>query len=48
MRAGAVLKILGLLVIRSILWLYLYMVDRVLDRVAIPLLMLEFITIAGF
>lgn len=47
-RAGAVLKILGLLVIRSILWLYLYMVDRVLDRVAIPLLMLEFITIAGF
>jgi hypothetical protein len=35
------IEIMALMFIRSILWLYLYMVDRVLDRVTIPLLMVE-------
>lgn len=36
-----------LMVIRSILWLYLFMVDRSLDRVTIPLLSAELAFIAG-
>lgn len=48
LRAGAVLKILGVFLIRSVLWLYLCMVDRVLDRVTVPLLMAEFAVLAGF
>lgn len=48
MRVLAVLKLLCLIFIRSILWLYLYMVDRALDRVMIPLLMLELVTMIGF
>ncbi|MCM1182553.1 MAG: hypothetical protein NC337_04170 [Roseburia sp.] len=40
-------KILALAVIRSVLWLYLYMVDRALERVTIPLLMAELATLAG-
>lgn len=48
MRMLAVLKLLCLIGIRSILWLYLYMVDRALDRVTIPLLMLELVTVLGF
>ena len=47
-RAGAVLKILCLVAVRSVLWLYLCMVDRVLDRVTIPLLMTELVMLAGF
>lgn len=41
-------KIALLVVIRSILWLYLYMVDRVLDRVTVPLVMAELACITGF
>ncbi len=48
MRGMAILKILGLLAVRSILWMYLCMVDRVLDRVAIPLLMMELVMLLGF
>lgn len=47
-RMLAVLKLLGLMLIRSVLWLYLFMVDRALDRVTIPLLMLELVTIIAF
>lgn len=47
-RAKAILKIFCLMVIRGILWLYLYMVDRVLDRVTTPLIMTELITLTGF
>lgn len=47
-RVGAVFKIVCLLAVRSVLWLYLCMVDRVLDRVTIPLLMMELIMLAGF
>lgn len=41
-------KIALLLVIRSVLWLYLYMADRVLARVTVPLLMTELACITGF
>lgn len=41
-------KIAFLVLIRSILWLYLFMVDRVLDRVTLPLLIGEFALIAGW
>lgn len=37
-----------LVLIRSILWLYLFMVDRVLDRVTLPLLIGEFALLAGW
>ncbi len=47
-QAGAVLKILCVLAVRSVLWLYLCMVDRVLDRVTIPLLMVELIMLVSF
>lgn len=47
-RVLAVLKLLCLVLIRSVLWLYLYMVDRALDRVTIPILMLELVTMIGF
>ncbi len=42
-----VVKILALAVIRSVLWLYLYMVDRALSRVTIPLLMAELSVLSG-
>lgn len=41
-------KILLLLVIRSIIWLYLYMVDRVPERVTVPLLGAELVTVISF
>lgn len=41
-------KIALLLLIRSVLWLYLYMVDRLLDRVTMPLIMAELACIIGF
>jgi len=41
-------KVLPLLVIRAILWLYLYMVDRVLDRVTVPLFAAELIMVVCF
>lgn len=45
---GIMPKITALLLIRSVLWLYLYMVDRALGRVAAPLIMAELACIAGF
>jgi len=48
MRAFMVLKLLLLFAVRSVLWLYLCMVDRVIDRVTIPLLMTELATLVGF
>lgn len=47
-RAGAIAKLLGILAVRSVLWLYLCMVDRVLDRVTMPLLVAEFVMLVGF
>lgn len=44
----AFMKILALMVIRSILWLYLYMVDRAVDRVTTPLYMMELTVLIGF
>jgi hypothetical protein len=44
----SVTKIIGLLIIRSVLWLYLYMVDRVIQRVTTPLLMLELCVLVLF
>lgn len=41
-------KIVMLLLIRSVLWLYLYMADRVLGRVTVPLIMAELACIMGF
>ncbi|MFG6367095.1 MAG: hypothetical protein K1W16_01465 [Lachnospiraceae bacterium] len=47
-RVLAVFKVVCLLMIRIVLWLYLYMVDRLPDRVTIPLLMLEFVMLIAF
>lgn len=41
-------KIVLLLLIRSVLWLYLYMIGRPLDRVTMPLIMAELACIIGF
>lgn len=43
-----IFKIIFLVLIRSILWLYLFMVDRVLGRVTTPLLMMELCVLIGF
>jgi hypothetical protein len=42
------IEIIALMFIRSLLWLYLFMVDRVLDRVTIPLLMVEMCVLTVF
>ncbi len=47
-RVNAVFWLLVLVFVRSILWLYLYMVDRLPDRVTIPLLMMELVVLLGF
>ncbi len=47
-RMLAIFKVVCLFGIRVVLWLYLYMVDRLLDRVTIPLLMLEFVMLTAF
>ena len=47
-KGQAVLKILALFLIRSILWMYLYMVDRVLGRVTTPLIMMELAVLIAF
>ena len=46
--SGCVWKILLLAAVRSVLWMYLYMVDRVLNRVTIPLLITEFALLAAW
>lgn len=48
MRLAAGLKITGILIVRCVIWLYLYMVDRLPDRITIPLLLMELVLIAGF
>lgn len=47
-RVLALFKMVCLFGIRVILWLYLYMVDRLLDRVTIPLLLLELVMLIAF
>ena len=47
-KARVLLKIAALLVIRSVLWIYLYMVDRAINRVTMPLLLAELAVLAGF
>ncbi len=47
-KSGCYWKIALLLVIRSILWIYLFMVDRVLDRITIPLLVTEIILLLSW
>ncbi len=47
-RAGAIARILGVLAVRSVLWLYLCMVDRAPDRVTIPLLLMELTMLVSF
>lgn len=47
-KSGCYWKIAFLLVIRSILWIYLFMVDRALDRITCPLLVTEVIVLLGW
>lgn len=47
-RAGRILKLLCVLAVRSVLWMYLCMVDRVLGRVTTPLLVMEFVMLVSF
>ncbi len=47
-RVNAVLWLVFLVMVRSVLWLYLYMVDRLPDRVTVPLLMMELVALLGF
>lgn len=47
-KAGIYGKMLGLLFIRSMLWLYLFLVDRVLDRITYPLLITELVLLLGW
>ena len=47
-KSGCYWKVSLLLVIRSILWIYLYMVDRCLERITIPLLLAEFLVLLGW
>ncbi len=47
-RVNAVLWLVFLVMVRSALWLYLYMVDRLPDRVTVPLLMMEMVALLGF
>ena len=46
--SGSGWRVLLLIGIRSILWMYLYMVDRALDRVTTPLLLAEFVLLSGW
>ncbi|MDE7323004.1 MAG: hypothetical protein K2N73_09835 [Lachnospiraceae bacterium] len=48
LRLAAGLKMAGILTVRCVIWLYLYMVNRLPDRITIPLLMMELVVIAGF
>ena len=47
-RAGRILKLLCILAVRSVLWMYLCMVDRVIDRVTTPLFVMEFVMLVSF
>lgn len=47
-RAACILKVLCILAVRSVLWMYLCMVDRVLDRVTTPLLVTELVMLVSF
>lgn len=47
-RVNAMLWLVFLVMVRSALWLYLYMVDRLPDRVTVPLLMMEMVALLGF
>lgn len=47
-KSGCCWRILLLFGIRSALWMYLYMVNRVLARVTVPLLIMEFALLSGW
>lgn len=47
LKSGLIWKILLLVVIRSALWIYLFMVDRMVDRLIIPLLLSEVCVLLG-
>lgn len=47
-KSGCYWKMAFLLVIRSILWIYLFMVDRALDRITCPLLVTEINVLLGW
>lgn len=47
-KSGCYWKIILLLVIRSILWLYLYMVERSVERITCPLLFTELLVLLGW
>ena len=47
-KSGCCWRIVLLFGIRSALWMYLYMVNRVLARVTVPLLIMEFALLAGW
>ena len=47
-RAAAAGGVLSLFVIRSALWMYLYMVNRAYLPVTVPLLIMEFALLAGW
>ena len=46
--SGCYWKMLFLLVIRSIIWIYLFMVDRALERITCPLLVTELVVLLGW
>lgn len=46
--SGCYWKMLLLLVIRSIIWIYLFMVDRALERITCPLLLTELMILFGW
>lgn len=47
-RYVSLFRIIALWSARSVLWLYLYMVDRLPERITMPLLMMELVVTAGF
>ena len=47
-KSGCYWKITFLLVIRSVLWIYLFMVDRALERITCPLLVTEACVLLGW
>lgn len=47
-KSGCYWKIFLLVVIRSVLWIYLWMVDRSLERITCPLLLAESIVLLGW
>ncbi len=47
-RSGWMWKLILLFGVRSILWMYLFMVDRLPERITVPLMVAEFAVLAGW